>query len=243
MTRFASCYFCGTALDGSVSEQPVVPEDLASGAETGRSVTLCPDCSRKLDAVLDEVRAAVDAGAEPERAGSAGAGASDDSPAGGDDGGSAIDTDASIEASAEEFFEEAETPTTAESSSESERETGDGGGEQPTNGDGQGRGARSEPESEATRSRSEGDGGEERAQPMGEDAADEGTDSRTSISALENSKVMRMLENREFPVERESFQVVAANAYGVSPSDVGKVLDLAIDRGLIAEQNGDLVKR
>lgn len=223
MTRFSSCYFCGTALDASVSEQPVVPADLRADDGRGRSVTLCPDCSRKLDAVMDEVRAAVDAGAEP------GAGpepaSTDPGESGADaaDSGGAIDADVSIDASADEFFEEAE-PADADDASESAA-----GGSAITAGSSSAAGA-SGGSSDTGAAGGESKGADEEGSP------------RQTISALENSKVMRMLENREFPVERESFQVVAANAYGVSPSDVGKVIDMAIDRGLLAEQNGDLVR-
>jgi hypothetical protein len=223
MTRFASCYFCGTALDGSVSEQPVVPDDLAPEGGSRRSVTLCPDCSRKLDAVMDEVRAAVGPGDEPSA--DSAAGESGAREAGSDDEG--IDADVEIDASAEEFFEEASQPEGADSSE-----------------DAAGADEKREADASASKSEQRSDRGAAAGTSGGGDPAveEEAEPAKQTISALENSKVMRMLENREFPVERQSFQVVAANAYGVSPSDVGKVIDMAIDRGLLAERNGDLVR-
>jgi hypothetical protein len=65
---------------------------------------------------------------------------------------------------------------------------------------------------------------------------------RTTVSALEYNKVMRLLQNREFPVDRAEIQTVAANAYGLAEHECAEVIDLAIDRGLIAEHDGQLVR-
>ncbi|WP_135362943.1 hypothetical protein [Halosimplex halophilum] len=65
-------------------------------------------------------------------------------------------------------------------------------------------------------------------------------DHRVSMTRLENTKVMRLLENREFPVDKEEFVVVAANAYQVSRSDCEKVIDLAVEHGLLREEDGQL---
>jgi len=62
-----------------------------------------------------------------------------------------------------------------------------------------------------------------------------------SLSRLENTKVMRLLENREFPVDKEEFVTVAASAYQISRHDCEKVLDLAVQHDLIDEENGQLV--
>ncbi len=81
------------------------------------------------------------------------------------------------------------------------------------------------------------------AEPAPE-SADQPSDetAETTISALEYNKVMRLLQNREFPVDRTEFEQVAANAYGVARSDCTEVIDLAIDRGLLAEDDDQLVK-
>ncbi|PSQ31123.1 hypothetical protein BRD09_04860 [Halobacteriales archaeon SW_10_68_16] len=73
-------------------------------------------------------------------------------------------------------------------------------------------------------------------------ADDGGETARTTVSALEYNKVMRLLQNREFPVDREGFERVAANAYGLAEHECGEVIDLAIDRGLVAERDGQLVR-
>ncbi|MFC7141857.1 hypothetical protein ACFQMA_18730 [Halosimplex aquaticum] len=61
-----------------------------------------------------------------------------------------------------------------------------------------------------------------------------------SMTRLENTKVMRLLENREFPVDRDEFVTVAANAYQVSRDDCDKVIDLAVEHGLLREESGQL---
>lgn len=65
---------------------------------------------------------------------------------------------------------------------------------------------------------------------------------RTTVSALEYNKVMRLLQNRDFPVDRREFVTVAASAYGLAEQECAEVIDLAIDRGLVAERDGQLVR-
>jgi len=66
------------------------------------------------------------------------------------------------------------------------------------------------------------------------------TERDVSMSRLENTKVMRLLENREFPVEKDEFVTVAANAYQISRDDCEKVLALAVEHGLLREDDGQL---
>jgi hypothetical protein len=72
------------------------------------------------------------------------------------------------------------------------------------------------------------------------DADSPTTDRDVSLSRLENTKVMRLLENREFPVEKDEFVTVAASAYQVSRDDCEKVLGLAVEHGLLREDDGQL---
>ncbi len=65
---------------------------------------------------------------------------------------------------------------------------------------------------------------------------------RTTVSALEYNKVMRLLQNRDFPVDRREFVAVAASAYGLAEQECAEVIDLAVDRGLVAERDGQLVR-
>jgi hypothetical protein len=90
-----------------------------------------------------------------------------------------------------------------------------------------------------------GDGatGAESASADGDAGRDSsGRRTETNVSALEYNKVMRLLQNREFPIERSEIVGVAASAYELSESDCAAVIDLAVDRGLIDERNGQLVR-
>ena len=64
------------------------------------------------------------------------------------------------------------------------------------------------------------------------------------ISALEYNKVVRLLRNREAPVERTEIEAIATSAYGVSPEAFDTIVDAAIGRGIVAEdEEGRLVGR
>lgn len=64
-----------------------------------------------------------------------------------------------------------------------------------------------------------------------------------SVSVLEYNRVMRLLENRELPVERIAFRELATSAYELSPGTVDAVIDAAIDGRLLDEdEEGRLVR-
>jgi hypothetical protein len=66
------------------------------------------------------------------------------------------------------------------------------------------------------------------------------SDRDITLSRLENTNVMRLLQNREFPVERDDFVVVASSAYEVPPRHCEKVIDLAVKHDLLREDDGEL---
>jgi len=55
-------------------------------------------------------------------------------------------------------------------------------------------------------------------------------------------KVMRLLSNREFPVDRAEFVSLAASAYDLDDRTVGAMLDAAVEKDLIGEHDGQLVR-
>lgn len=74
-----------------------------------------------------------------------------------------------------------------------------------------------------------------------EDASDDDATERT-ITARDYNKVIRLLRNREFPVDREEFETIASSAYNLRPSQCAQVLDLAIDKDLLEERDGMLYR-
>ena len=248
MDHLSSCYFCGTTLDDTLRDYRVVPVELRETDDT-TTATLCQSCHGKLERLLAPVVGA--AGAE---------GATLDARAGSDrherdDGATADPLDA----------DDTDGPTGADGAGTepSEPESSGGGGEPPVSdvesnlvdidedplAEAGEAGTPDPPvDSEGT---ADGDGD---ATPVGvsddrEDANTGGEDgdggseaTRTTVSALEYNKVMRLLQNREFPVDRREFVTVAANAYGLAEHECAEVIDLAIDRGLVAERDGKLVR-
>ena len=259
MDRLSSCYFCGDALDASLDEYPVVPASIAPGPGDRRSIVLCQSCKRKLDPVVEAVVDAVDAADGPVEfahdseddggTGSTGAGdigstlGDDDDllqPVGGEDGdGDRDDGEAGeTETGGMEFGrsvgesgagEEVETDTDDRSkSSDDDRSTGE---RKYTSGQRAG-GRPTDP----------GDGGSDDGdEDENESEADGEGDPDVTMTRLENTNVMRLLRNREFPVERDDFVTVASSAYEISPRKCEKVIQLGIKHDLIREDEGQLL--
>ncbi|WP_256296998.1 hypothetical protein [Haloarchaeobius salinus] len=55
------------------------------------------------------------------------------------------------------------------------------------------------------------------------------------------NKVVRLLQNRDFPIERGEIEDVAVGAYDVDVEECRAVIDAAIDKGLVAQEGSQLV--
>ena len=53
---------------------------------------------------------------------------------------------------------------------------------------------------------------------------------------------MLLLQNREFPVDRNEIETVAASAYDLSEAECAEVIDIAVDRELLIEEGAQLRK-
>jgi hypothetical protein len=53
-------------------------------------------------------------------------------------------------------------------------------------------------------------------------------------------KVMRLLSNRQFPVDRAEFAELTAGAYEMEDDHVARIIDHAVDRGVIVDDGGTL---
>ncbi|WP_247008803.1 hypothetical protein [Halorientalis litorea] len=71
---------------------------------------------------------------------------------------------------------------------------------------------------------------------------DDGGDTPSILSTPTAKKVIRLLQNREFPVDREEFEVVAASAYDLSPRDCADAIDALVAEGYVAEDGDHLVE-
>ncbi|SFL39048.1 hypothetical protein SAMN04487950_3598 [Halogranum rubrum] len=55
-------------------------------------------------------------------------------------------------------------------------------------------------------------------------------------------KVMRLLSNREFPVDRAEFAELTAGAYEMEDDHVARIIDHAVERGVLVDDDGTLRK-
>jgi hypothetical protein len=97
------------------------------------------------------------------------------------------------------------------------------------------------------------DGGDADADSTAETAAaDDGRSQRVGDTGADRSsgtpdtetynRVIRLLQNREFPVVTGEIEEVAVNAYGMEPTDFRAVVDAAVERGVIDERGDRLVR-
>jgi hypothetical protein len=253
MDRLSSCYFCGTALDEPLQDYPLVAGDTG---EHGAVMTLCPGCHHKLETVLDvvvgeseDVPALEDADrvalegespaalTEPEEDApdpiALGDGKRDDS----ETTSAASDADSADEATGGPLADD--TGGEGSTSAETATETGDGDGpdDEPLAVGGVESGTDTDESGGGTDPTAAGDTAD-----GGGGGTDPDREVTTTVSALEYNKVMRLLQNREFPVDRTEIETIATSAYDLSASECGAVIDLAVDRGLVVERDGRLVR-
>jgi len=73
--------------------------------------------------------------------------------------------------------------------------------------------------------------------------ASDGTDSAPAVLTTPSAKkVIRLLQNREFPVEREEFEIVAQNAYDIPATDCQDVVDALVEEGYVGQDGTQLVR-
>ena len=224
MDRLASCYFCGDAVDAQLQEYSLVTSDRI---ETGRTVVLCPSCRQKLTTVVEDVLDAA-----------IGGGSTTDGPS--------VDLDDDPLETLEQPTEGSMTATDVESidgdgdtssddrsadaAGTGDRETTDDGavaGNEVTSDDG----PTGQPTADDTALRS--DSADEQAGTSQDDA---------NFERGEYNKVVKLLQNREFPVEIEEITVVARSAYAIDRHTTHAILDALIERGVLEDRGDELVR-
>lgn len=228
MERLDACYFCGTAADAPLREVSITHGAREDDPEASVAVTLCADCERKLQTVLGHVFENVesrrvedasevtrDARPEPDDDGSVG------SATGRTPSGESVDR---IDVSSEEagatgrrLYDDIPdinevTPTT---SSDGDEQPDDAAGDE----------AELLEDEEPT----------VRARATAGDPLD-------GVSVAEYNRVMRLLQNREFPMARAAFVDLASSAYDLGEDAVEQVLETVIDQGALEDRDGDLVR-
>lgn len=92
---------------------------------------------------------------------------------------------------------------------------------------------------EQTTDVTDGDQTTDATENQADDASDDTAD-RPQTSTY--NRVVRLLQNREFPVNRSEFVDLASSAYDIDPDACERVLDHAIERGELVEGSGMLTK-
>ncbi|RQG97459.1 hypothetical protein [Natrarchaeobius oligotrophus] len=258
MRELRSCDFCDAEAVGAFE---AVPAELDPADGERRRVVLCLDCRNRLETLLEPLlaRLGVDADGEssgtvvasagdsterPERTGSSNATVSspdaDRSAGASSSGGITFDDDSAADATTESS--EGGDPTTETTETDSS----------PTAAD---RSTAATDEFAAGRS-SDATETIESVRPDATDETDDerdengAADARASASTAAAStpdrpprayaKGVRLLRNRDFPMERDAVEQLIAGAYDLEAEDAGAIVDHAIENGEFADRNGTL---
>lgn len=269
--RFSSCYFCGTAVDADVRPYSLRP------APERPTVTLCPSCRAKLDAIgeslpldgellvasneTDETDADTSSDRDKsgpetaaERSESSDDERADASPATetpAPDGWPAEDGSITFESGPDESEDDAGIEIDPERSTESTAPTtGSSDGPDPATDREPESESESEPASKPSPAAAAAPEPDAAAEGDAADAADgaDGAAGAAGSSSVEQppselyNQIARLLQNREFPIDRREFTDLAVSAYDLAPDDVEWVLDYAVETGRLAEEGGTLRK-
>jgi len=247
MDRLASCYFCGVAVDAPLEEYPVVPRDLRPSVENQQTVVLCPECRRKLSTIVDSVAAAATdpdqttlAGNSPDAVTSESTDAADDieQPT------EAIEStdDRPADSSLIEGFGHDDEPSLIEVEGTPEDD-------EPTAGDV----VSNEDQREETPDADDSKSGDDDTTDTGEsddtddeDAADTGDATEETpeqdFDRSSYNRVVRLLQNRDFPLEIEEITTIAGSAYEIERRETEAIIDALVDRGVIDRDGSQLFR-
>ncbi|MDS0476232.1 hypothetical protein [Natrinema sp. 1APR25-10V2] len=263
MHALRSCDFCGADAAGAFE---IVPPELEPTEAEQRRVVLCVDCKDRLEVLIEPLLAR--AGAEDETAAGDEADANDGESAGtdyavatADDSTQKRDRTSSPNATVSEPDADPESGADSEPA-ESESETGSDDSADTDSSDvslledgitfehGDGADDSEVDAAEVAELVAATDGKPDSGAPAendaGRDGADEGdepdaesTDAPTSPPPA-YGKVVRLLRNREFPMQRRAVEELAAGAYDLEDDEVEAIIDYALEDGEFVEERGML---
>ncbi|GAB3033288.1 hypothetical protein [Natronobiforma cellulositropha] len=242
MHALRSCDFCGTDAVGTFE---VVPPELEPTEREQRRVVLCRACQERLDVLLEPLLARLDAPAS-------------------DDGRRAATTTPDDERAEHRTAETAPDDGTERSrpTRRSITRAGASAGrdedvkvedDEPGGQKGDGRTASEPPRAAASAGRGGATEGitlgrgdtratAERSTTDDETAAAAKTEESTSDERPPKAygSVLRLLQNREFPIERSAAESLAAGAYDLERHEVEAVIDHALEQGELREDGSNL---
>ncbi|SDL89510.1 hypothetical protein SAMN04487949_0093 [Halogranum gelatinilyticum] len=216
MRAVHSCDFCG---DDAVGTYEVVPDERIRTDADQRRVALCSHCYDTLETVLEPFLDG--ASATDEDAAAA------EEPADDDDG---------VDGVGDESENDADEPATNAAIDTDARAEGIAIGRSKDD-----EGDEDDPLAASDAILNGQSASEESAEPV-EPTDDEPAASETPTEPKQFRKVMRLLNNRQFPVDRAEFAELAAGAYELDDDHVAEIIDYADERGVIVVDGGVLRK-
>jgi hypothetical protein len=223
MRELRACDFCGT---DAVGVYEVLPPELSPAEGEQRRVSLCADCHETLETVVDPLldRLGVESGAEDAADGTGVPAAS-----------ARAEPDPGAVVADEEPAADGPDPEAAERTADGvDDPVADRGDDARNDRDRDGRAddAESATEGGDDEAATDADAGESVARGA-DDVGEEPDQFRT---------VMRLLGNREFPVDRAEVEDLAAGAYDLDAAHVRDIVDHAVARDLVVDDGGTLRK-
>lgn len=222
MVRRGACYFCGA--DDRLRTVSITQRDRRDDPDAAVSETLCRSCERKLERVLGGLFDHVESGQAT----------TGDDPAGSateDDRGEPVDhIDVSSDQEAGRTGRQGRRRLFSDDEGSHPTDTTDAAAPSAD--------AADDPEAEGT----------DDAEILDDEPRVRARATTTSggpldgVSVDEYNRVIRLLQNREFPMAREAFVDLAASAYDLAEETVQAVIDSVIDQGTLAERGGALVR-
>lgn len=224
MRELRCCDFC----DGdAVGTFAVVPPELEPSEDEQRRVVLCGECRDRLRTLLEPLLArAGDDGADGRPRSGANESGSDDAESDTDD----VGNDTVVATANESTAARTRTSSPTATVSEPDDDRPDGADTDTDDGDALDDGSRSR-------------GRVVDGVTIGQ-ASDESDDGATAAASDRSpkayGKVLRLLENRAFPMDRREAQQLAAGAYDLEQHEVSAIVDRAIERGEFVEKRDEL---
>ncbi|MEZ3145127.1 hypothetical protein [Halobaculum sp. MBLA0143] len=242
--RELDCDFCGAAAAGAYEIGPAPPDRSPTDR---RRLVLCDDCRATLSTAVEPLL-------ERLRTAESGTTGVTDTGESGTTGVAGSDADESTEQSGLEPAGSTSEPTPDDpTDDEGDRDTGDsrrdGVDPRAANGSADAVGGERGERDGATGADDETGGPGASDDDTDETGGDDNTGRTDTSDRTEGSeeppqfrKVMRLLNNRSFPVDRSEFVDLAAGAYDLEPEAVEESLVYAVERGVLGTEDGRLVR-
>ncbi|WP_224333431.1 hypothetical protein [Haloprofundus halobius] len=260
MADLDSCYFCGQFGDG-LTELAVVPPRFDPTDEQQRTVVLCTNCRQKLGTVLEPIVDVLgDEASNAPTTGSTTRSAPPRSPSAPSDVDSPSSPPSPPESSpaspapAPDPSDSVTADGSSGASDETDSETADA---VPSPGDAIDTAGFDDPlasdAGDVTIGSTPADDPDAFPRPEDDDVETEpeDDDAETNSNVVERPgtpgekpaefrTVMRLLSNREFPVDRTEIESLASGAYDLDDSQARAIIDYAVEHGVLAERDGQL---